>query len=287
MFDRNAKLALVLACVALLGAHIGFRAAVEHLNVYLQKKEVHLRDDFRTMPRTIGSWRAVSEVTDLPKEVIEELGTNRYLDRSYERIDAPNQPPLRFHVAYYSGLIDAVPHVPDRCFAAAGYNAVTRPRNYPMALSRVGWRMDDRETLDDPPVHYQRVSWMNPITRVRENIRMPIGDFVLRTIVFNSEQLPSDKRVFGGYFFIANGTLTPTPEGVKALAFSRSDEHAYYCKVEFTLVDDKDLKPEEFVERSTELLDAMLPELMRCLPDWSEVERRKQGATEGTAASST
>ncbi len=116
---------------------------------------------------------------------------------------------------------------------------------------------------------------------------MPIGDFVLRTIVFNSEKLPSDKRVFGGYFFIANGELTPTPEGVKALAFSRSDEHAYYCKVEFTLVDDKNLKPEEFVERSTELLDAMLPELMRCLPDWSEVERRKQGATEGTAASST
>ena len=46
--------------------------------------------------------------------MVEELGTNLYLSRDYERRDDR----VNVHVAYYTGLIDDVPHVPERCWAA-------------------------------------------------------------------------------------------------------------------------------------------------------------------------
>ena len=51
---------------------------------------------------------------------VEELGTDRYLNRTYARDGHPDNGWIALHIAYYTGMIDAVPHIPDRCYEGAG-----------------------------------------------------------------------------------------------------------------------------------------------------------------------
>ena len=103
------------------------------------------------------------------------------------------------------------------------------------------------------------------------DIMMPIGEFRIRTTEFE-DKTKRNIRIFAGYFFIANGRVTPSPDGVRLLAFNLNDKYAYYCKIQYTMVGDRKLDQEAFVRIVTGFTDELLPELMRCLPDWSEVE---------------
>jgi hypothetical protein len=144
------------------------------------------------------------------------------------------------------------------------------PENFPLDLEERRWREIDllhRAT----GLPYSTCSYPHPITPSKLiTVHMPVGDFELRALEFSDDERP-DERIFGGYFFIANGAITPTPEGVKKLAFRKSDKYAYYCKVQF-LTAGPDMTSERFVELVEDLLDPLLPEIMNCLPDWPEVE---------------
>ena len=104
-----------------------------------------------------------------------------------------------------------------------------------------------------------------------QTVRMPIGDFKLRTTEFRDGANP-DIRIFAGYFFVANGQITPNPEGVRAFAFNLKTKYAYYAKIQFTMRVSEGTTREEFSEVVADLAGEILPELMLCLPDWSEVE---------------
>ena len=110
-----------------------------------------------------------------------------------------------------------------------------------------------------------------PFTLEAIEVLMPIGKFRIRTTEFEDKTRPH-LRIFAGYYFIANGRITPSPDGVRLLAFNLNDKYAYYCKVQFTMVGDRKLDQEVFVRIAAGFTDGLLPELMRCLPDWSEVE---------------
>lgn len=266
LFDRQAKLAFIIACGTLVLCGIGFRSAVEYLNVYLEKEPVELRRHLATIPRTLGQWRAMEEPQPLTEAVIETLGTRQYLDRSYVLEGDPNLAQLSVHIAYYTGMIDAVPHVPDRCFVAgAGLRPQTLPANYPLALERSRWQADP----DGLP--YPLAKYSDLITGKVITVRMPAGEFKLRTSEYQREDFP-DARIYGGYLFIANGGTTATPEGIRLLAFKKSEKHAYYCKVQFIAWGGREFEVQTFLDQVSDLLCELLPELMRCLPDWAEVE---------------
>ncbi len=275
LFDRQAKSAFIIASVTLALCGVGFRSAIGYLNVYLKKEPIELRAHLATIPKTLGRWKAVGEAPPLDAAVIETLGTDQYLERLYVADDASGTGHLWIHIAYYTGMIDAVPHVPDRCFVAGGgLQLQALPHNYPLDLNQSGWR-------DDPTGRgYRLVTFADRITGRPVTARMPIGDFKLRTTEFLCEDSP-DQRIYAGYFFIANGRVTPTPEGVRRLAFDLSTKFAYYCKVQLR-AGGRDLEAEPFVTQAADLLTELLPELMRCLPDWSEVEL----GAEGTSAES-
>jgi len=55
------------------------------------------------------------------------------------------------------------------------------------------------------------------------------------------------------------------------MAFDKSAKYAYYMKVQVSSVDVT--SEEELASGSAELLNELLPELMRCVPDWLKVER--------------
>ncbi|MCI0364805.1 MAG: exosortase-associated EpsI family protein [Phycisphaerales bacterium] len=273
-FDKHAKPALVVACGLLLVCGLGFRWAVSQLNVYLKKEPVELRGSFDTISRSIGRWRALGKDHLLDEAMLMELGTTKYLDRVYAIDGDARQGVLNAHVAYYTGLIDAVPHVPDRCLVAAGFHKKTQPENLPLEVDRSSWVEDSEFTNLATGQAYWNVRFKHDFTGQVVDVRMPVGDLRLRTTEF---ERPSQRnaRVFGGYFFIANGRATATPEGVRVMAFSLSEKYAYYCKVQF-IYSAADATPGKFVELVSEFLKDFLPELMQRLPDWAEVERRNE-----------
>jgi hypothetical protein len=276
MFDRRARSAFFVACIVLLGSSVGFNWAVHALNVYLRKLPVAMRGTFDTIPRVMGRWEAVGDDRIFDEAMIEELGTNKYLDRDYALDGDRRQAYVNLHLAYYTGMIDAVPHVPDRCFEAAGLNLKTLPQNLDLSIDQTSWLPDAGFVNLATGEPYRTVAVVNSFTGLPSTVRMPVGEFKLRTTEFESPRQPNF-RVYGGYFFVANGRVTPSPGDVKAMAFKPSEKYAYYCKVQFTF-GGAQATPEQFVTLVEDFLKDFLPELMLRLPDWAQVER--QNATQ-------
>lgn len=278
VFDRRAKLAFIVACVTLVVGGIGFAAAVNTLNYYLKKEPVAMRRPFSSVPKTLPGWQAVGDDRTLDEAYIEALGTDEFLTRSYARTEGDDAVVVTVHLTYYTGMIDTVPHVPDRCYVAAGLEVTEMPVNYEVPLDRSAWRLDPDRINKAEGTPYPILDYRDRVTFRRSAVRMPIGDFRLRTTEFQQAEQP-DEHIFAGYMFIANGRTAATPESVKKLAFDLTDRFAYYTKVEFSMSGAGAFGAEQFLEEVADLLDVLLPEVMLCLPDWSEVE----GQTESSA----
>lgn len=273
IFDRQAKYALLVACLTLLVSSIGFRYAVAALNIYLRKEPVALRGSFATISRTIGQWTQEGEDEQLDEAILMELGTRDTLSRAYALNNDPQRSVLTVHIAYYTGLIDAVPHIPDRCFVAGGFEPQSLPEIMPLDATDSRWSPDPGPPNQATGRSYQRMEFRHPFTNALESVRMPLGDLQLRLTRFARKDRPG-LRVFGGFFFIANGRAEATPEAIRALAFKPSERHAYYCKVQFGY-SAPDATEERFVELVSDFMRDFLPELMLRLPDWQEVEQRE------------
>jgi hypothetical protein len=100
------------------------------------------------------------------------------------------------------------------------------------------------------------------------------------------QQATPDKALAAGYFFIANGGATSSPEGVRLMAYDRSASHAYYCKIQLTYFRvGGSTDRQELAAAAGDFLTHLLPDLMLCLPDWVEVQqkaRERAGKSEST-----
>ncbi len=271
MFDRMAKPALIVAVATLLVCGLGFRFAVRAAHAFLAKAPVELRLPLTEIPKRLHHWEATGPDAQLTAEVEEALGTRKYIDRAYVGTVGRQEQRVMVHVAYYTGLIDAVPHVPDRCLSAGGWVTQGLPQNVPLPLDRTAWVADPDHRNLGTGESYSLLTFSHHVTGDDVTVRMPVGEFKLRTTEFRGgDQL--DDRIFAGYFFIANGQTTPSPEGVRKFAFDLTTQYAYYTKIQFTMFVTQDATIEDFVTTVTDLANELLPELMWCLPDWAEVE---------------
>ncbi|MHC4128777.1 MAG: hypothetical protein ACYSWT_04265 [Planctomycetota bacterium] len=270
MFDRQARLALVVTVVTLVACGVGFRFAAQAARAYFAKQPLELRLPLTRISKQLGPWRAVGQDITLTAELTESLGTSFYLDRTYER-EGREAATMYVHIPFYTGLIDAVPHVPDRCLQAGGWVSVGLPVNVELPIDRSAWRPDPQRRNLDTGEPYPLLDFRHHVTGSTQTVRMPIGEFELRTTEFRDAAKPA-VRIFAGYFFIANGRITPTPEGVRAFAFNLTTKYAYYAKVQFTMYVSEQMTKDDFAEVVADLAAGLLPELMSCLPDWSEVE---------------
>ena len=277
IFDRQARAALAVASLALLACGIGFRFAVETLDLYLRKEAVELRVQLSNIPKRLGQWTASGPDGKLTAEVEEELGTDQYLDRWYvnqSRRAGGRATALGVHITYYTGMIDTVPHIPDRCLVASGAIRAGLPLNTDLNVDRSDWIPSDllnRRTGDPYPMY----TFTQSITGRPVTVHMPIGNFRLRTTEFRRKGRPNE-RLYAGYFFIANDYTTPRPERVRWFAFDLTTRYAYFTKIQFTMLAPESVERWEYVDLVSDLLNDLLPELMRCLPDWAEVESRSQ-----------
>ena len=279
MFDRQAKPALVVTAVTLMVCGVGFRFAARAAEAYFAKQPVDLRHPLTRIPKQLGPWRSAGKDVTLTVELEESLGTSSYLDRVYERegVDGEREV-VSVHIPYYTGLIDAVPHVADRCLTAGGWVIASLPVNLDLPIDRSSWRPDPQRVNLDTGKPYPVVTFQDRVLEGRTHtVRMPIGEFKLRTTEFRDGANP-DLRIYAGYFFIANGQTTPIPEGVRAFAFNLKTKYAYFAKIQFTMYAPEQLSREEFAEVVADLAAELLPELMLCLPDWSEIESESAAA---------
>jgi hypothetical protein len=266
-FHPQARMALLVACLTLVVCGVGFRVAVVRAQAFLQKKPVPLRDVLENIPRTLGQWRAGSEDFKLTDEEVENLGTPWTITRVYRRESGGTPVSVGVHIAYYTGMIDAVPHVADRCLVAQGWVPVGMPQNIDLPVDRSAWQPDPAGGV------YPLLTFRHHITGSAVAVHMPPEEFQIRTTEFRASKRPTD-RIFAGYFFIANGHTTPTPERVRMLAFDLHSRYAYYAKVQFTMSAGPDASPADFAALAAGLCDDLLPQLMRCLPDWVDVQAR-------------
>ena len=204
MFDRHAKTALIVACAVLIASGVGFRVAVAALNITLSKKPVPLRDHFASLPQKFGEWEVAAKDKILGEAIIESLGTNEYLNRLFTRVADGKRQHIDLHLAYYTGAIDGVPHVPDRCFVASGGLVIEElSSNVPMSVDTQRWRPNPR-IVDAEGEPYRELTFAHHVSAKPVTVHLPRGEFVLRTSSYRDQFRP-ERKVWAGYFFIANG----------------------------------------------------------------------------------
>ena len=274
-FHSRVKSVYASLLIVMILAMVAFPIVITSLGIYLRKKPVEIRESLDSIPARLGVWAKDGEDQQYSSEMVEELGTNLYLSRDYERRDDR----VNVHVAYYTGLIDDVPHVPERCWAAnAKWERVTGHDGITPIEVRI-----DGSSLADVPANlasgerYESIPVVDPVTGVTNEVHLPVGDYEMTVVEFKPNPADPKMRQVGGYFFIANGRITPSARGVKNLAFDPSEEYAYYCKVQLShrgrITDpSQDTLVPQFIEIVEDVIPELIPELVQCLPDWVEVE---------------
>jgi len=233
------------------------------------KDNLQLRSIPDTLP-PVGEprWKQIAPDRPMSAEEIVALGSSNAISRVYQRVDTigTSSPMMvELHAVYYTGMIDAVPHVPERCMIAGGGGMTSPPRvvRVPLDLTaESGVIAEEREDgtvrySDRSAVTFQRI----PLPRGVENLAMNISAYELRG---------SERDIWAGYFFIANGGVVATATGVRGLAYRLDSDYAYYAKVQFSSTTVESAA--ELAELAADLLRDLFPELMRCLPNWDEVE---------------
>lgn len=247
----------------LLAAVLGMQTLIWAMGLVLIKKPIALQKELDQLTTTFGPYELIQRQGRLPKAQEEALGTTEYIAwylRDTRMDEGEPGSVIRLHIPYYTGQIDSVPHVPDRCFVAAGQ--VPGPRNVVTAdLSGRHIRNDDGE--------------ITALTEGGRWVSLPADRVPMTLAQFYKENRPSDTAGVA-YFFIANHDFVATPEGVRIKAINPFDQHAYWAKIEVMPLGVGD--SEQVREIVQEFLSYALPEVMLCLPDWENANRQSEPA---------
>jgi len=203
---KGVRLAYGFAIGMLVLSALGFRAGVAALDLYLKKEPVPLRRALSTVPPQLGRWKQVGPDGVFSAEIVESLGTTQYLDRNYAIDGDPSKGALALHVAYYTGMIDAVPHVPERCWGAAGMVMAEQPRELSLDIDVESWKCSEGPAAASGE-RYPATLVSDPVTRRPETVHMPLGEYDASVTEFQDRRDPTRRQV-GGYFFVANGRTT-------------------------------------------------------------------------------
>src|SRR6478735_8303935 len=148
----------LLVLLVLLAGGSGINAATSALKLHFRKLPLPLRstEGLEAIPPQLGNWIRIPETHTLNPDEAHELQTDQYVFRDYVDLDAVgndgvkvakredvlkmdklsreeyyrelnrirsknNNAVLSMAVTYYTGKVDTVPHVPDRCYVADGF----------------------------------------------------------------------------------------------------------------------------------------------------------------------
>jgi exosortase len=251
---RSASLGV--ATGVLLVCVLGLNAMVRANGVVIFKDKLPLRHGLAELPATIGPWHRVRDV-GISEAEREELGTTEAVSWLYQRTDTLDAMLVGLHLTYYTGIVDTVPHVPERCELARGAKELGRSTTV--------------LHLDGPRYRAQGGKLYAESTLAGGEVLVPGADVPATINIFAQGR----ETYCVAYFFVANGNYFANPDGVRASGFSPWDRFNYYSKVQMRLPAHT---PEEAAVQATELLRAVMPEVLACLPDWEEAQVVKSDA---------
>jgi hypothetical protein len=271
---RGVAVAAIVAVVLLAASGAVLGISIRALDLYLQKSPIYPRTglQMRDVPSETEHWRQVGPDRFEPADIEKTLGTTNYVTRTYEEKDpADGRLPrtIDVHLAYYTGSIDTVPHIPERCFVGGGMQIGGGTRVVELPLDDSRWLpMRDAPEVMAGRAYTTTLARGAYSNRPGQRVLLPLdpGRMQLRVTEFSVPGAPS---LYAGYFFIVNGEHRSSAEGVRLLAFDLKTDYAYYLKIQFN--SQRVESPEELAEVASDLLDDLLGELMLCVPDWAEV----------------
>lgn len=271
---RLASPAFLTALGVLVGGAAAMSAAISIAGLHLSKRPIQANSGrtLQSLPPETASWVRVSSDRIESNEIVEVLGTENYVSRLYrEKNPAPGREPLLLdlHVSYYTGQIDTVPHVPERCFTGGGMHILSSARVVPLPLTM------DMVAVRDVPEEWKGRMYSTRLSSdygdgrgTRVNLPLDPRSMSIRVGAYGTTE---GDRIWTGYFFIANGAHVASAEGVRLLAFNLTDDYAYYLKVQVT--SGQVSSHEELAQAAGRLMDELLGEIMWCVPDWLLVQR--------------
>ncbi len=256
----------------LIASSLALGAVVSALRANLVKLPIEGQRPVRAVTGETEHWVQIG--ADRLEETAVEgvLGTKNYVTRVYARKDtlkAARPVTLELHLAYYTGMVDTVPHVPERCLVGGGAQIVGAPTQVPIDLSRL-------ITSPDPDVpaglgEIERARITTPGSQLSaQRVRLPARYRDLKMRVTEFEFPGENIKMFSGYFFVANGGVCSNAEDVRLLAFDLRSDYAYYMKVQVSST--SATSAEELGSMASDLLTELFPEMMLCVPDWVEVQ---------------
>jgi len=270
----SVPLNFLLAVLVLTAAAMGLNGATQYMQLHFKKQPVTIAVPLKEISSKLGPWMQVSKDEPLEGDVEAALGTKEYIFRDYvnvdladpvllKRLDEPikdkktgEMRPLTSNerhmllyqiikvrpdavvnlaVTYYTGLVDTVAHIPDRCYIADGYE----PSEY------------TTETWATSP-HPSEVRFIN--------FEDQSGNGKLSRCV--------------AYFFRVNDMYTSDPvgtpmhPGVRMRLQDLREKYGFYSKVELMMTT-KDRAVA--AATMTSFLSYALPEIEKCYPDWKKV----------------
>jgi hypothetical protein len=160
---------------------------------------------------------------------------------------------VKLAVTYYTGLVDTVAHIPDRCYVADGYE----PTSHENKQGTFGTYPDGKPRQVD----FRFISFDDQTARRR----------VARNV---------------GYLFHVNGEYTSDPLGVRYRLQNLFERYGYYAKVELMCTDDPTdtTKHEHSADVMKDFLTSALPEIESRLPNWQRVKAGGNAAPPQVAA---
>jgi exosortase len=271
--SRGLKIAFPVGIAMLLTSALALGAVINVLGIQLRKLPIEPASGlrFHSLPIEYSGWtRFGQEQAPLSKEVLETLGTQNYISRNYIQTGiekGAKRNIIELHCAYYTGSVDTVPHVPERCFVGGGMSITGGPWVMNIPIGTSGFARDtgiDLETHGEIMIAQTSTNSTRPNQRVR--LPRDLSEIEMRITEYGTT---NGRKMFAGYFFIANGGTVPSAEGVRLLAFNLDDTYSYYAKVQFSSSTVE--SAEELADMAGSMLTAMLPEIMLRLPDWVDV----------------
>jgi hypothetical protein len=263
-------------------AALSLAIVVQSLTLRFRKEALplaaRLDDPKAGIPSRVGSWVQVSKDEPLDHNTIEVLGTKEFVFRDYvdsrlftaaqldEFTDKPTDKRLqlldalqrehpegvvRLAITYYTGLVDTVPHVPEKCYVADGFQT---EGSAPMAATVGAYADGTPRTVDYSYLHFQDTTGMGRVDRDVAYLFHVNGRYVSNNIAVRDEL--ADLRKKYGYF--AKVELMTT--GRSGLNVSQAERDSSQVKAKAAFND---------------LLTAVLPEVERCVPDWNEATAGK------------
>jgi hypothetical protein len=261
----------LIVTLVLLTAALGLNVAVSAMKLHFKKEPVPLARALGAIPPKLGTWVQVSQDQPLDKEMQDVLGTKEYIFRDYvneadvpgvadrftgktqkERLELLNGIRQQFpnavismSVTYYTGMVDTVAHVPDRCVTADGYE----PKEY---------------TTPRWPIAQQLATSAKPV----DGNGNPRDDIEVRYINFEDQTGTSKLPRSVSYFFHSNGKFVSSPLEVRNQLANLRVKKGYYAKIEtMTTIQDTKIS----ADKTANFLTYALPEVTKCMPDWNKV----------------